>query len=1032
MHSGRRFEDFARIGADWFWETDSNDRFTYFSVATSQMGLDLAGRIGRSRADFAFSDPDNFARLAVLEGVTLARQPYRNLVYRVAGEDPARWCSISGDPSFDSAGNFDGYRGVGRDVTALVEAQAELELKSRALDAILAAIPDGVQVIDSASRTLAINDRLFEILDTPNHAKVGADDVTFQTLLTMAKRGEYGPGDPQKLASDRARGISEVLRIQREVTYEKQLTTGRWIEGRLRALDDQGYLALYRDITDDKKREAELERQSALLSTVVSNIDGGIAVYDKDMQLAAWNDQFADLVGIDPSLVRRGVSARELLMSQAKAGEFAPDDPEEAVERRLVGFLVDRPVVSERTRPNGRTIELRRHPIPDGGSVTVYIDITDRKHAEQVLQELNATLELRIAGRTAELAEAERFQRALVASVPGMVYRSKCDDYWKIEFASEGARELLAVAPEQLTDGTVIYLELIHPDDRPRIWQKWQDDSAVGQTFELEYRVRHGDGSWRWVIDRAHGVRDEIGEIVRLEGLVIDVTARKEAERELARVRDNLLDAIESLDQNMILYDREDRLVLMTHHIQEHYVQADLYFVAGRTFEEIFRATVEAGVTAVPPDQTKEQFVADRLERHRRADGSVTVRRLPDGRVLHIAEHHSQSGGIVATGRDVTEMLELEQKLHEAQRMEAIGQLSGGLAHDLNNYLAVVMGNLDLLAECSPADPDVLRFANAALAGAQRCAELTRNLLAFSQLQPLSPKVLDVGKRIGDVTRLLKHGLGEGIILEVHVDPDLWPVEIDGTQFDSAITKLVNNACEGMPGGGTLNIVARNTSTDTAETPAADGILIEVTDTGTGMDKETLAQAFEPFFSTKEAGHGIGFGLSMVHGFVHQSGGEIRLQSIVGKGTTVRLMLPRAPERRTDPAKPVIGSSTSGGAERILFVEDNEYVRETVIGQLKSLGYHVSDVESGDEAMVLLEQSAAEFDLVFSDVVMPGTIDGSALARIVGARWPRLRVLLTSGFSDDVLDSTDRKAFNFLSKPYRKADLARAVRAALS
>ncbi len=248
----------------------------------------------------------------------------------------------------------------------------------------------------------------------------------------------------------------------------------------------------------------------------------------------------------------------------------------------------------------------------------------------------------------------------------------------------------------------------------------------------------------------------------------------------------------------------------------------------------------------------------------------------------------------------------------------------------------------------------------------------------------------------------------------------------------SAITKLVNNACEGMPGGGTLNIVARNTSTDTAETPAADGILIEVTDTGTGMDKETLAQAFEPFFSTKEAGHGIGFGLSMVHGFVHQSGGEIRLQSIVGKGTTVRLMLPRAPERRTDPAKPVIGSSTSGGAERILFVEDNEYVRETVIGQLKSLGYHVSDVESGDEAMVLLEQSAAEFDLVFSDVVMPGTIDGSALARIVGARWPRLRVLLTSGFSDDVLDSTDRKAFNFLSKPYRKADLARAVRAALS
>ena len=1028
MLDDQRLEDFARIGADWFWETDINDRFTYFSIATSQMGMDLTGWIGRSRADFAFADPDNFARLAALESITRARRPFRDVIYRALnGDEPARWCSIGGDPIFSPEAIFEGYRGVGRDVTALFEAQAELRIKSRALDAILAAIPDGVQVIDSASRTLAVNDQLFQILDAPNQAQTGEADVTFQVLLTMAKRGEYGPGDPQAQASERARGMGELLRTQRQITYEKQLTTGRWIEGRLRALDDQGYLAIYRDITEDKKRKAELERQSALLSTVISNIDGGIAVYDKDMRLVAWNDRFADLLGIEPSLVRHGVSARELMMSQAMAGEFGPGDPKAAVERRLEGFLVGS-TVSERTRPNGRTIELRRNPIPDGGTVTIYIDITDRKRIEQDLQEFNATLERRIIERTGELAETERFQRSLVASVPGMVYRSKYDGYWQIDFASEGARELLGVEPEQLTDGTVVYLGLIHPDDRARIWQEWREDSAAGRMFELEYRVRHADGSWRWVLDRAHGVRDASGEIVRLEGLVMDVTARKVAESELARARDNLSDAIESLDQNMILYDSEDRLVLMTHHIQDHYANADLHFVPGRTFGEIFRSTVESGVTTIPPDLTKEQFIADRLEAHRRADGSVTVRKLPDGRVLHISEHRSRSGGIVATGRDVTERLKLEQKLHEAKRMESIGQISAGVAHDLNNYLAIIMGNLDLLAECPRVDKQMSQLIESALAGVQRSADLTGNLLAFSRRQPLNPGVLDVGERIAHVVRRLNRTIGETITIVVDIAPDIWPVEIDGVQFDSAMAKLIDNAREGMPECGTLTIGVRNIPKDVAGSAGSGNVLIEVADTGTGMDEQTMALAFEPFFSTKGERHGVGLGLSMVHGFVNQSGGEIDLQSAPGKGTIVRLLLPRTLKRPRVTAPPAAGESVPSGTESILLVEDNDYVREAVLGQLKSLGYRVAVAESCDAALLVLEQRAGEFDLVLSDVVMPGKVDGVALAKIVHERWPVMRLLLTSGFSADAVGGQD---FNFLSKPYRKADLARAVRAAL-
>ena len=1034
MHNGQRFEDFARIGADWFWETDSTDCFTYFSVATSQMGLDLAGRIGRSRADFAFADPDNYARLAAVEGVTLARQPYRNLVYRaLVGDELARWCSISADPKFDSAGNFDGYRGVGRDVTVLVEAQAELVLKSRALDAILAGIPDGVKVIDSASRTLAINNRLFEIFDTPNCAEAGAADVTFQVLLAMAKRGEYGLGDPQKLASERARGMSELLRTQRQITYEKQLTTGRWIEGRLSALDDQGYIALYRDISEDKKREAELVRQSALLSTVISNIDGGIAVYDKETRLVAWNDQFANLVGIDPSLVRRGVLARELLMSQAKAGEFGSDDPEAEVGRRLEGFLVDRPTIRERRRPNGRTVELRRNPIPDGGSVTIYIDITDRKRTEQALQEFNATLERRIVERTGELAETERFQRALVASVPGMVYRSRNDGHWKIEFASEGASALLGIAPEQLTSGAVIYLGLIHPDDRARIWHKWQEDSAAGQRFELEYRVRHSDGSWRWVLDRAHGVRDSAGEVVRLEGLVMDVTARKVAERDLAQVRDNLSDAIESIDYGIMLFDSDTRLILLNIRPYTQYPGAEDLFKVGEKFEDILSSILDRGVMKVPPERRRD-FIADRVAKLKRADGTITERILPGGGVLHITEWPTASGGIVSTGIDVTEQLKLEQQLREAQRMEAIGQLTGGLAHDLNNYLAVIMGNLDLLVELPHADPEALRLATAALAGAQRSAELTRSLLAFSRRQPLQPTVLDVGQRISDVMQHLQRTIGEKITLDVRIAPGLWSLEIDGKQLDRAIAELVRNAQEAMPNGGALTIAVHNTSADMPRAPAGDYVAIEVIDNGVGMDAKTLARAVEPFFSTKGTGHGIGLGLSTVHGFVHQSGGEVSLQSVVGKGTVVQLFLPRTLARTAGVAVPETGSSPSGGKKSILVVDDNEDVRAIVCEQLRSLGYQVVEVDSGDAALALLAERDGGVDLVFSDIVMPGKVDGLELAKIAGQRWPALPVLLTSGFSGEPLDGPESGAgsLRFLRKPYRKADLGRAVRAALA
>lgn len=1032
MIDGTRFEDFTRISADWFWETDADDRFSYFSVARTRAGVAVDGRLGRRRRDGSAQQPDNLARIATLEAVVARRESFHDFIYR-AGLDTEHpyWCSTSGEPRYDSAGTFLGYRGTGRDVTERIEAQRAFEMQSRILQALLRATPDGVQMFDKFNTTLAVNEQTYEILGIPNRAPNPDADSTFQSLLELAKRGEYGEGDPEKLARERLDGVRELVSRERSVNYQRQLTTGRWIEARLRALDDGAYLSLYRDITESKQHQAELERQSAMLSTIAANMDGGLVVFDKDNQLVAWNDGFTDLVGLDRDLLRRGTTLREILVSQARAGEFGPCDPEAEADRRIAANHGERSVIIERTRPNGRIIELRRNVIPGGGSVTIYIDVTARHQAEQELKELNATLERRIADRTAALAESERFQRTLLANVPGMVYRCRNDRDWTMEFVSEGSRALLGVPPEDLVHGSTTYNQLIHPDDRVMVWEKVQQDFAANRPFELEYRLQHADGSWRWVWDRAHPIGVNAGQVEAMEGFVLDITERKKAERELVRMKDSLSDAIDSVNHGIMLYDRDHRLVLFNRRAALQY-PADLFDI-GTKFEDALRAVVGRGLIALPPERTEEEFILERIARFERADGGILERRLPDGRVLHLSDQRTLSGGIVSTGIDVSERLKVEERLREVQRMEAIGQLTGGLAHDLNNYLAVIMGNLDLLAGRPHGDVETPKLIEGALAGAERSAELTRSLLAFSRRQPLNPRILDVGERIGDVARLLKRTIGEKIVLDVQVAPGLWPVEIDGAQLDTAVVNLANNARDATPGGGTLKIVVRNATPGAAEQPAGDHVLIEVIDTGLGMDEATVARVFQPFFSTKGPGHGTGLGLSMVHGFVHQSGGAIRLVSALGKGTTVQLFL-RALRQAASPAASVTKVALPRGNESVVVVEDNADVRAMVVAQMQSLGYRVVEAGSGDAALILLEARAGEFDLVITDIVMSGKVDGLALARIVRERWPRLAILLTTGFADVASDAGNGKAVDFavLRKPYRKADLARAVRATLA
>ena len=1038
----RDFQAYAWIGVDWFWETDALNRFTFFASTDPQAAFDASSIIGSRRRDGALQDDENLARIDELEARVARRESFRDFVYlaQFAADRSPRGRSISGGPRYDPDGTFLGYRGVARDVTAEIEARRALEAQGRTLQAILSAMPDGVELIDEAGRSIVANDQLYEIVGSRNRRN--EPDAALQTLREMAARGEYGPGDPAELVRRRFDEIRRRVEAERSVVYRRQLKTGRWMEVRLQALGDGGYLSLYRDITEAREQELELKRQATLLQTIFAHFPGGISVFDENERLVAWSEAYADIIGADPAVIRAGVTPREILVSVAQNGELGPYDPAAAAERRLGSLRSGRMDLTERERPNGRALEMRHSRLPDGGAVSIYLDITERRRAVRALQELNATLEARIAERTAELVENQRFLSSLLASVPGVVYRRRLGRAGTIEFASEGTWALLGVAPESIASTTLTYDGLIHPDDIERVRCKVHDDLAAGELFNDEYRVRHADGTWRWVHDRGRVVRSS-PETCFLEGLITDVTARKEAVRELARARDHLADAADSINHGMTLYDRDGRLALATSKWSDYYPEAEKIFVTGYTFEQVLHAMIDSGVLDLPPGEARDRFVAERVAHHKRADGIPFVRRLPDGRLLQMSDHPTRNGGVVTLSTDITDRVEAErlreveeEKLRQAQKMEAVGHLTGGVAHDFNNILMVILANVDALLDeddvVADPRPRLQRISGAANRGAQ----LTRQLLAFARKQTLVTRRTDLNELVTNIRAMLSRTLGEHIEIDAMLTSGLWPTHTDRAQVEAALVNLCLNARDAMPDGGRLLIETGNVTLDEAriadkpETVAGDYVMLSVTDTGTGMPPEVVARVFEPFFTTKEVGKGTGLGLSMVYGFVKQSKGHVEVDSTVGRGTVIRLYLPR--DTREEPvraARPEV--RLARGTERILVVEDEEAVRAIVGEQLASLGYTVAEAGNGAEGLAALR--AQPFDLLLTDVVMPGAMDGKSLATLALSLHPSLRVLFMSGYPEDASSSTAilDLGVNLLGKPFRKSDLAAAVRRTL-
>lgn len=383
-------------------------------------------------------------------------------------------------------------------------------------------------------------------------------------------------------------------------------------------------------------------------------------------------------------------------------------------------------------------------------------------------------------------------------------------------------------------------------------------------------------------------------------------------------------------------------------------------------------------------------------------------------------------------GRDVTESRATEEKLRHLQRMDSIGQLTGGIAHDFNNILAIVVGSLDMLAGQAELSEESRKFVNDALHAAGSGAELTRRLLAFARQQPLAPRVIDINAHLQQFTPLLRRTLGQHIEVSFLPGAHVWPVLIDVANLEAAITNLAVNARDAMPQGGRLLLQTENATLDQTYAEANPGatpgdyVSFVITDTGNGMPTEVIDHIFEPFFTTKAVGQGSGLGLSMVFGFLKQSGGHIKVYSEPGHGTTMRLYLPRAGGAAL--ATNRLGSDAARPGQRqsrlILVVEDNEDIRAVVLQQLAKLGYRTIAATNAGEAMRYID-SGAPLDLLFTDIVMPGGMSGYDLAREARRSRPEMRVLFTSGFPGAVFpDTLEHDPEAMLSKPYRMQELA--------
>ena len=599
-------------------------------------------------------------------------------------------------------------------------------------------------------------------------------------------------------------------------------------------------------------------------------------------------------------------------------------------------------------------------------------------------------------------------------------------------FNSLSYQKVVGYSPEELQASSAF--EQIHPDDRERVKNAAEEARRSGIGKTLEYRLRHKNGAWlilestSSVIHNANGVPEKLVIVNR------NITERKRAEEALRRSEADFRSVVEDAPYGIYRASITGRFLQVNPALQKMLCYEDRQDLLRKDVAtDIFQHKAEYQRLTEILSRTEE--IKDMEMEWKRLDGTpITVR--CSGRTVN--DESGVPAYFEVFAEDVTEKRVLEKQLRMAQKMEAIGRLSGGIAHDFNNLLGVIIGYSRVLKRKLGEDTALCEHALEIEKAGQRAASLTKQLLAFSRQQVLTPAVLSLNTLAIDMQQMLLRLLGEDIEVSLALDPELGNVKADQGQIEQVIMNLAVNARDAMPTGGKLKIRTANVALDQTYTrnhpgsKAGDYVMLEVTDTGTGMDSEILAHMFEPFFTTKERGKGTGLGLATVYGIVKQSNGYISVESSVGQGSSFQIYLPRYDGPLEAGARTIDLAESLRGTESILLAEDSESLRKLAQANLESAGFHVLSASCGEEALEIATQHGSTFDLLLTDVVMPG-MNGRVLAEQLLPRQPGMKVLYMSGYTDSFIAGHGvlHPGTNLLHKPFTEEVLIRKVREVL-
>jgi PAS domain S-box-containing protein len=684
-------------------------------------------------------------------------------------------------------------------------------------------------------------------------------------------------------------------------------------------------------------------------------------------------------------------------------------------------------------------------------SLALSAESTNRNHTDQLLRRAREDLEETVQNRTAalvrsnaelrhmiarrkELEAANEYQRSQLVEAQRLANLGSWS--WNVKSDvvtwSPQLYEIYGLTPECFDGTRDAFLACVHPDDRDGVIETITTAYQTGASFRSRERIVRPSGEIRFLESHGKVVKDSDGNVIELLGICQDVTARKAADTALRESEEQLRRLVNGIhDYAIFMLDLDGRIVSWN---------AAAARIKRYSRDDVIGQHVSLFYT--PEDRASD--LAGRALKTAAAEGRYEGegwRVRKDGTRFWanvvIDAIHDTDGKLIGFGkitRDVTEkreaLLALEQtrdQLAQAQKMETIGQLTGGVAHDFNNLLAAIISSLRLLQKRLSSEPQSDRLLENALSAAERGASLTQRLLTFARRQDLKPEVVDVPKLVTGMADLLSRSIGPSIEIYTTSSATQHTARVDPTQLELAVFNLAINARDAMPQGGSLYIdMTDDTVTETvsgSDLKPGRYVLITVRDTGTGMDEDTLRRAIEPFFTTKGVGKGTGLGLSMVQGLAAQSGGATKIESQAGKGTKVSVWLPATDQEATPGVQKWTGSEDPIKGCKVLVVDDDPLVAMGTVAMLEDLGHSAIEVSSGGQALKVLE-AGESVDLVITDQAMPG-MTGTELVEKIRERQPKLPIILATGWAE--LPDNPVPEFLRLSKPYRQEDLAIAI-----